>query len=361
MIPKSRPPEKARARNSSPIASLVKVIRYPILILLAGASLLSPVCLAQGDDAPLFTPKGPLESRNQYPIYLLFYNFTPTTAQTLPPHHFQLETGFALSNVFLHQANSPDYDVRMDLEVFRPFLQLRYGITERIEVGAEIPFIHLSEGVLDGFISWLHNLLGSEGGHRAVAGNYKFNYSFKHNGANWLSPKRGTFGLGDIALTSKFKLFSSDSYLADLSARVALKIPSGKPQLSLGSGNWDFAFGLCFDYGLHERWVAYLNLGGVIVGQPDTQADISVHNYFTGMLALEFLATEKLSLIAQLNHNTSLFTTGIRRVDQAGMQILGGIKYAFSPRFGIQFDMVEELITYVAPDVTFNFLLNYRF
>ena len=249
----------------------------------------------------------------------------------------------------------------MDLEVFRPFLQLRYGVTERVEVGVEIPFVHLSGGVLDGFIRWFHRLMGPEKEERDKAGNNKFNYSFRHNGVDWFSPKRGTFGLGDIALTSKFKLFSSDRYLADLSARVAVKFPSGKPQLSLGSGNWDFAFGLCFDYGLHERWVTYLNLGGVIVGQPETPADIKVHNYFTGMLALEFLATEKLSLIAQLNHNTSLFTTGIRRVDQAGLQILGGFKYAFSSRFGIQFDMVEEMITYVAPDVTFNFLFYYTF
>lgn len=249
----------------------------------------------------------------------------------------------------------------MDLEVFRPFLQFRYGITERIEVGAEIPFIHLSGGKLDGLINWFHNLLGDEEGYRAIAGNYKFNYSFTHNDVDWVSPQRGTFGLGDIALTSKFKIISPETYLADLSVRVALKMPSGKPQLSLGSGNWDFAFGLCFDYGLHERWVAYLNLGGVIVGQPETQADIRVHNYFTGMLALECLATENLSLIAQINYNSSLFKTGIQRVDQDGIQFLGGIKYNFSRRFGIQFDMSEELITYVAPDVTFNFLLYYTF
>ena len=338
-----------------------KVIHYPILFLLLGASFLFPISLAQGDDTQYYIPKGPLESRNQYPIYLLFYNFTPASAQTLPPHQFQLKTGISISNVFLYQASSPGYDVRMDLEVFRPFLHLRYGVTERIEVGAEIPFSHLSGGVLDGFIRLVHNFLGSEKDLRQVAGNYNFNYSFKHNDTDWFSPMRGTFGLGDVALTSKFKLFSSDLYLTDLSARVAIKIPSGDPQLSLGSGNWDFAFGLCFDYGLHERWVTYVNLGGVIVGQPDTTADIKVNNYLTSMFAMEYLATEKLSLIVQFNHNSSLFDTGIRRVDQAGIQILGGIKYDFSPRFGIQFDMVEEMITYVAPDVTFNFLLHYNF
>ena len=146
-----------------------------------------------------------------------------------------------------------------------------------------------------------------------------------------------------------------------LSIRTAIKLPTGDEGQFFGSGSPDFGFGLAAEKGFGGRWVIYGNLNGVI--PTGRIAGLALQPTISGLLAVEYLWSENLSITAQFDYySTPFHGVGTRVLDQGVTESVAGFSYRFLPSFLWQVYGVENLdfITGSAADFTLSTLLTYR-
>ena len=145
-------------------------------------------------------------------------------------------------------------EVAMKFETIRAGLFLRYGLTDRLELGAEIPGYHRYRGFMEGAI------IGVERGTTGVAPprkalretGYAFNIS--NRSRTLFQGNEGATGLGDISFYGKYQILKESSSLPALSVRVGVKAPTGDTGEVFGSGHPDAGIGLALDKKFADNW-----------------------------------------------------------------------------------------------------------
>ncbi|MFH1868532.1 MAG: DUF3187 family protein, partial [Candidatus Omnitrophota bacterium] len=117
-------------------------------------------------EEPKYQPAGPLNIRNQMPMYIYFMSPAPDKAETLKKGKFEIDGSYHVSNVIIDQhpvwpcqrfgsgrfIRSREWWVYIDTEVNRLDLNFSYGLLDNLELSADIPYFIFSKGYLDGLI-----------------------------------------------------------------------------------------------------------------------------------------------------------------------------------------------------------------
>ncbi|MBI5183044.1 MAG: DUF3187 family protein [Nitrospinae bacterium] len=308
-----------------------------------------PSLYAMSDTAGM----GPITYKNSFPLYLLFFSFTPDRAQTLTrgSSKFRLDTG--IQN-FIVDDEFDDYDAVVDMEVIRTSLNLNYGVRDDLEMGIEIPFYILYKGFLDSFILDFENSIHAYTPmSRQNNGVNNFTYLLRHGNETLISMDSPYGGIGDIALTLKIRhLYNSKiKYMPSISTRYAIKVPTGDNDRFLGSGEVDLGIGVILEksFGILSN---YINLNGIFsVGDPDLFKDMEMDPIFSYTIGTEFPLTERSSLLLQLIGNTSPFPeTGLTSLDNQVMDFLLGFNYLIGKDKVFQFGLTENILDDSSPD-----------
>ena len=253
-------------------------------------------------------------------------------------------------------------DVSMKFETVRTGLFLRYGLTDRLEIGAEIPAYHRYGGFMEGPI------VGVERGTTGVSPPRKalqdVGYAFNHpNGGRTLfRGTEGATGLGDISFYGKYQILKETSIAPALSVRVGVKAPTGDTDQVFGSGHPDVGIGLALDKKFADNWILYANLNGVF--PTGRIAGLGLQPVVSGLVAVEYLWTENFSITAQFDYYSPPFHgTGTRVLDKGVTESVLGVSYLILPGLLWQLYGVENLdfITGSAADFTLSTVLTYRF
>ncbi|MGB3397105.1 MAG: DUF3187 family protein, partial [Nitrospira sp.] len=172
----------------------------------------------------------------------------------------------------------------------------------------------------------------------------------------------GATGLGDISFYGKYQILKETSIAPALSVRVGVKAPTGDTDQVFGSGHPDVGIGLALDKKFAERWILYANLNGVFpMGRI---AGLGLQPVMSGLVAVEYLWTEKFSITAQFDYYSPPFHgTGTRVLDKGVTESVLGVSYRVLPGLLWQLYGVENLdfITGSAADFTLSTVLTYRF
>jgi Protein of unknown function (DUF3187) len=91
---------------------------------------------------------GPFPVRSLSPIQLLYFQFTPERAITLPRGVWNVRFDLVEANMLASDANGED-SFLFDFELTRANLALQYGVLDHLAVGLEIPLMYTWRGVLD--------------------------------------------------------------------------------------------------------------------------------------------------------------------------------------------------------------------
>jgi len=311
--------------------------------------------------------KGPLPVRNFNPVQLMFLALPGEGANVLPKGRYEIRFGMAESNAILVENQvSPSVVAVLKFETFRFDFILRRGITDRFEAGIEIPALYRDKGILDPFIISVEDAFKKLSPKRLVFNRGEFGgYFIQRNGITLLSGERGDFGLGDIVLQGKFLAWNETSRLPSLSVRGAVKLPTGAKGILFGSGKTDLGLGLALQKRLHPRWAVYLNQSVVFPLGTFLDTGLTLNPISTTILALEWIATPRISWIIQHDFFTSPFHgTGVMVLDGSVNEITFGFDYALRPHvlwqvFGIENFNVPELGA--AADFTLMTTMSYRF
>ena len=304
---------------------------------------------------------GPFPVRNFHPIKQLVLNMPGDRAAVLKQGVLDVRLELA-ETASIFRDNSPQAVTTMKFETLRSGVFLRYGATERWELSVEVPVLYRYSGFMDGPIQAVERATTGVSPARNALGKVGYAFDISRGGRTIASGREGAVGLGDSTVMSKYQLLQETASLPAVSVRTALKLPTGDEGQFFGSGSPDFGFGLAAEKGFGGRWVVYGNLNGVI--PTGRIAGLPLHPTISGLVAVEYLWSENLSLTTQFDYYSTPFRgVGTQVLDKGVTESVLGFSYRLTPHLLWQGYGIENLdfITGSAADFTLSTLLTYRF
>ncbi len=304
---------------------------------------------------------GPFPVRNFQPIQLLILGMFGDRAAVIKKGALDVRVELAeTSTVFRDE--TAQVSASMKFETLRSGLFLRYGATERLEVGMEVPALYRYRGFLEGVITATERATTGLSPARSALKGTGFVYNVNTKGRTLFSGGDNDLGLGDITLMSKYQILAQEKRSPALALRFAVKIPSGDDGRFFGSGHVDFGAGLAVEKTIANRWILYGNLNGIF--PTGRVAGLGLQPAVSSIAAVEYLWTPAFSLVAQFDYYSSPFhSTGTRVLDRGVTELTAGFNYRLRHNVLWQVYGVEnvDLITGSAADFTLSTLITYRF
>lgn len=239
-------------------------------------------------------------------------------------------------------------------------LALRGALSERLEWGVEIPYVHHSGGFTDGFIEAFHDLFGLPDGGRDGAPRGRLNYRIDYAGSPVIAIGSTAGDLGDLRGWLGLRLLGGDR---EVTARAMVKAPTGSVDELSGSGATDASLWLEMvdRRTLSGAGVTATVMAGVTrLGDGDLAALDQRDLVYVGHLGLHWPVTDRLILRGQIDAHSDVIDTDVRQLAHgAVLGTLGGT-LALSRRTWLDLGLVEDLTGGSAPDVVFLLTLGAR-
>jgi hypothetical protein len=289
---------------------------------------------------------GPLQVRNQFPLYL---GMDPPFFESAEVRD-QVSLHLNHSSVFLVD-KSTDWNIGMDLELTELEVRLKKKLGERTELGLELPFLRYSKGFLDRTLAFIHSNLHTGDYDRHTRPTNEFLYDVRYRGVPVIAPQGAEAGIGDTRLTMK-QVVSEKGPL--VSVLADLELPTGSAERGFGNGSIDASLAALVDFDLGPRYHGYGNLGFVMPGDLKGYQTIGLRNYAYGGAGIEAAWWERLHLIAQVVVQGSPYPlTGIRKLDWPGVLLTIGGRYRYEGS-SLELSLTEDPDTAGAPDFIAN-------
>jgi hypothetical protein len=303
-------------------------------------------------------PSGPIPIVNQAPIQLLFLQAIPDRAEIVPKGHGSLRVNTSITNTLLSQ-ETVDYEGVIDMEMIRSSLDLWYGIAPGFEISMSLPFVYSYSGIMDHVILDVEEFFDATRCIRETEEPNRYEYVVKKNKKAFISGKgKRCTGVGDLVFVVKRRIWDERERAPGLSARLAVKLPTGDTDRALGSGKPDYGLGLLLQKNI-DRLTLYLNADVIFPGDAFEQEGVSLSEFYDIMLGGEFRVKPQFSLLVQVNYMTRPFeNTGLQMLDGRIFDVLLGISYLTEMGLLIQGGAVEDFFDSGNAGADITFFLN---
>ena len=333
-----------RSGESEGVGSCLAALVLPVLFLAPGA-----VPLAAEPPSEL-RPPDPVPLRLLSPIHLLFYQLPPVSAATLGHGIAELQIDVSESNA-IHPRREIEFTFRgrVNYELPRVAFTYRRGVSDRLDVGFELPVYFPFGGFLDEVVTETERFVGAlkprRDNEEAEGRQHLFDYRLFVGDELLVFGRDHALELGDLGVFLKRSLEPRPGRPA-MALRAGLKIPTGDPFRGLGSGEVDAVAGVAVSWDL-GRWTVHAG-GQMILPVADFQ-DVP------GLTAIPQLAFHldgaysrwrRLTLHAQMAAVTPAFETDHEKVP-------GGVVPTGRPPGGD--DTFEGHVIQVTPAVSWRF------
>jgi hypothetical protein len=302
---------------------------------------------------PALAFEGPLQVKNQFPIFLPINQ--PYLEQAYTESSFSLSLSH--SSVFLIE-DSTHWTAHLDLELTEINLRCRKDIPDLFEIGVDIPVLRATAGFMDRPLEWYHETFGFPDYGRSTRPQNDFLYDVKKDGMPLIEGDNDRAGFGDVRLAFKKKISGIDPVISIL---ADVELPTGNARIGYGNGSIDSAIAVLLDKDLGSETRLYANLGAVFPGDLKAHQTVKLDNFIYAGTGLEALIWSHCSLLGQIMVQTSPFPhTGISEIDNTALILIFGARYyAGTGRF--ELSLTEDPNTSGAPDFILNFSYKKRF
>jgi len=304
----------------------------------------------------------PFQIRNESPFVRIFGLPTPGEAWTVPGG--RLETGAVLNvgNNYSDVTCGRDRLI-LDSEIYELTFAAKYGITDRVEAGIEIPVVYSAGGFLDNFIVDFHETFGFQPGSRKDVPKNKFLYSFSRNGVEQLRVDNSNYGLGDIRLTAGFNLY--ESYNNAVTVRASLKVPTGSSSDLRGSGSTDLALWLIAQHDFDTRlglWSVFGTGGAMAMTTGKVLPDMQKNYAFFGLLGGGWKPLNWLTLKVQMEAYSAFYSgCDLNDLTSYTARLTAGFSFDLPSNIKLDIGMSQDILWASQPDVAFHFGLKKKF
>ena len=329
-----------------------EVVTYPLR--LKSAALLSVILGAM----PVAAAE-PLYVKNLSPVAGLSGLPAQRDAATADGGTLAVALHSSLASHYVAKSNSNEF-LNLDGETLRFALELRYGLADNWDVQLEVPWLKHSGGHLDDLIDDWHDLWGMSDGGRANVPNDLLDYRYANRGGTGFSLQDSASGLGDISLSLTHAFYSNKSSVASLV--LGYKFSTGDDDDFLGSGGEDAFVALRFSgpqlSDLPLIW--HGQVGYLHAGDSDVLGDVQEQDLWFAGLAMDWLITDRWSLILQLDGHAAPTDSDITALGGDAALATVGVRWRFAQNWSVDVNVVEDIRVKTAPDVIFQASLRYH-
>ena len=329
------------------------------------------------DETVRFPSLGPLGGRNLFTPQLPWFSFAADSALPLSTGSIKAGTAVYLLNEFSSYPFNPDDYIlepdgrfspadqkaltAMDYESTILEISIDWQALPKWRFSADWRLHARYGGFMDATIEWWHGLFGLSNAGRNYFSHNRSDWNIRESSGASINGEGVVIAPGDLDVLALWTFWNTPKLT--LGVEGALKIPIGKKIGGFSSGYPDLAAGFLLDWNPWKRWAFYINTGIIIpIG--------SGHIMGQFIPAVEFKTGKKLSIIVQMNIQSSPVTgdvdyihpvfgqTTMFTLPQTDLKI--GIK-GRSGRFGWQFYIEEDPLTWEGPDILLFFGADWTF
>ncbi|MDA1103665.1 MAG: DUF3187 family protein [Gemmatimonadetes bacterium] len=291
---------------------------YACRIVPVVAFLLVPA--AAGAQQPSF---GPLTSEEGAPLHRISLTATTETAELSRRGALTFEIWNGFSNIF-EQDSSATHVLFLDMERLLSTLTVRWGATERVEVGARLSLETTGPGTLDGTILAWHNRLGFGNANRDRFPEGVYRQRLTDGGTStYLDIPRRTLGLGDVRIFAKWSALESLDGRTLLTLKGTARVP-GDVQWA-GEARTDLAITALGRVGM-GAWYGHAMVGGSTVrAAPELDAILRNGSVFAA-IAVERSLGSWVAAVVQFQMQSAILTSfDHRELDRAPTNLVLGL------------------------------------
>ncbi len=302
--PRARPSRVAHARLLAAAVSLLPII---------------PVVPATAQQ-PSF---GPLTWEEGSPLQRLAYTSSMESADAVGEGRLSVEVYNGYSNIF-EQDSTAGHVLFVDMERLTTSITVRWGASDRLELGGRVSFESTGGGILDGLIHGWHERmgLGQANRDRFPEGEYR-QWLGDGNDVVYLDKPAGILRLRDLRGFAKWRALRSSDGRSVLGLRTVLRVPAaGPPEANAHVDGAVMALGRL---GM-GAWYAHGLLGvSATRASPELEPVLRERSVFLAV-ALERSLGGSLAALAQLQmQSAALRSFDHRELDRAPTNILVGL------------------------------------
>lgn len=340
---------------------MIKLHRYLMILVLWFAGIGADPCNA---DPLAITP---FYTYNQSPLTQIYGFPAAESAIIQPPGHTWSLLALDVANNFDTRSTNRE-KIFLDGESTRVTLALRYGLTDQLEVGVDLPWVGYSGGLFDSFIEEFHHLLDLPHGGRPKAPRDRLLFAYEKDGLERLRMDDASFGVGDVRLTGGWQLYhDGNANPCAVALRASLKLPTGSTAKLRGSGSTDIALWLSGsdDYLLPGSWghmTLLLAAGGMAMTDGEVLKDQQANLAGFGSLGLGWSPADWIALKAQFSAHSRLYQgSNLGELSRPAVLIILGGTYAFTPKTALDIALTEDASLAASPDVALHLGLSHQF
>lgn len=258
------------------------------------------------------------------------------------------------------QDRADDEILLFDGETTLLSLSLRYGLTDRLAVGIELPYVLQESGGLDALVDQWHDWFGFPDGLRGLVAEDRLDYRYADDGQLLVDFDRNRRGLGDLRIGAAWQLGHSERSAMALQAEV--KLPTGKSGRLTGSGAADLSIGIAGDHARlfgSERIDGYYRAHLTAVGEPDRLAARAEPLIGTVTAGMRARIARPLELALQATLRSAAYDSAVEPLGATAVLLNVGGTIRLGERLRLAVSVGEDVAVDTAPDVTLGLSLYY--
>lgn len=246
----------------------------------------------------------------------------------------------------------------VDGESYRATLRWRYGVSEGLELGLDVPYVSHQAGRMDNFIESWHSAFGFPNGGREKFPQDQLSYRYSDNGQQLANVSRNGDGLGDVSLSVGYQLSASE--VRHWALRGGVKLPTGDADNLRGSDSTDVYAGLnVSDHSLADSGLVFhASMGGLWMDEGEVLNDIRKDWVLYGSGTVSWLLSPKVSLKAQVDAHSAFYDSELKELGSHSAQLIIGGTIRLSQQITLDLSVSEDIAVDTAPDVVFQIGLN---
>ena len=317
------------------------------------------ITLASTSFVALAEQGAPIYVANQNPFVQIFGLPKAESGKITPNGKLDVNFSYHVSNNAI-SADAGNEHITWDGETAQYNMRFRYGVSERFELGMDVPYVDHSGGYLDSLIRRYHDLFGFPNDRQEEFEKNQIHYQYQEiSGTTTNSPvnmQDRAHGFGDIRFSAAIPLMGNSSdaqrYLA---LRPQIKLPTGDADHLLGSGGTDVSMGLTYsDFQTLRNLNMVLSSHAGMIYMGNTKVLRDKQNHFAGYggVAVSWLATDYLEFKLQIDLHSAFYDSGLKQLGSS-MQLLAGGTARLPGDVLLDLGISEQIITDATPDVGF--------
>jgi len=263
----------------------------------------------------------------------------------------RLSVSWEMASHFRFASAGPEQLI-IDGETWRANVSYQRSIGDSWTLGAELPMVRQSGGVLDDFIDAWHSVFNLPDGRRNLRPEDELQFFYTDGSGPGYFRSQPDSGLGDLQLSAARAFGAGEEWLV----KLTLKLPTGNEALLAGSGATDVSVSV-----LRTGQVTWRShpagwfWGGALIhiGQPEMLTARARDWVGVGMIGASWQPFARLGFKAQLDLHTAFYDSALEELGNAAMQATVGGWWAIDERRTLTVAVVEDLIVRAAPDVSF--------